>query len=72
MKINYFALLTAALGAAMSRSLSFRVGNKTVTAADTQGKPTHFTFGAAIAAGEAVLAGQTGSFQVGDISVSIA
>lgn len=69
--MSYFQIISIALGAFLSKSLSFRVGNKTVTATDTNGQPIHLTFAQALAAVEAVLVGQTGTVQIGNIQVSI-
>ena len=71
MTFNWQAV-TLALGAAVfSHQVSFRVGSKTVTASDESGAPVHFTYGAALVAAEAVLAGQTGTIQVGNIKVTV-
>ena len=70
--MNYIAILTAALGAAMSQSVSFRLGNVIVSASNN-GKPIHFTFGQALTAAEEVLlrGATSGSFQVGSTLVTV-
>jgi hypothetical protein len=69
--MNLFQLLPIALGAALSQSVSFRVGGAVVSASNN-GKPVHFTAGQALVAAEEVLMGQTGSFQVGSVLVTVA
>lgn len=71
LSLNYAQLVVIAFGAMMSKSLSFRVGNYSVSASDN-GKPVHFTFSQALTAAEEVLLGKTGSFQVGSVLVTVA
>lgn len=70
--MNYFTILSIALSAYLSKSISFRVGSEMVTVTDLSGKPTHLTLTQAMAVVGAVLTGQTGTFQSGDINVNVA
>ena len=68
---NWSAIALALGNAVFTHQISFRVGAYVVSAQDTQGKPVHFTYAAALAAATAVLTGNTGNFQSGTILVTI-
>ena len=72
MKINYAQIVTAAIGAWFSKSLSFRVGNESISIVQVPGNPTHFTYSTAYAALLAYAQGKTGTFQVGSVAVTVA
>jgi hypothetical protein len=61
--------LTVVLAVELKQT-SFRVGAYTVTAA-LNGTPTPLTLGSAFSAVENIISGKTGTFQSGDISLSI-
>lgn len=71
--MNIGAITGAILTALFTSSTTFKVANKfqvTVTLANG-GTPVHLTFAAALLAIEKILAGSAGTFQSGDILVSI-
>jgi hypothetical protein len=72
MKINSMQIIIAALGAWLSKSLSIRVGNESLTINQVPGNPVHFDYKSATAALEAYALGATGTIQVGSISVTVA
>ena len=69
--INWSLVISAAVGAFFSHSLTIRLGPVDITAATTTGAPTHLTFNMILQAGLAALSGKTGAIQVGDVTVSI-
>ena len=74
---NYANGVTGAIGAVMSHSLAFRLGRYQITATSgdaqsaTPSTPVHFTFAAAMLGVEMALAGETGVFQSGVITVTV-
>jgi hypothetical protein len=69
--INWSLVLSAAIGAFFSHSLTIRLGPVDITATTAAGTPTHLTFSMILTAGLAALSGQTGVIQVGNVSVTI-
>lgn len=70
--MNYLSILFAALSAIATHAVSIRVGNFNISASDVGGTPVKFTLGTALAALEQFAAGKTGTFQVGDVQITIA
>jgi hypothetical protein len=74
-KFNYGQILAAVFGAFFTHQTSFTVGGPsglTVNVALSSGAPVHLTFGAAFLALETIAGGKTGTFQSGDIVLTIA
>ncbi len=69
--MNFQQILAALLEAYFTGQATFRVGSFSIEISTTQGTPVHLTLGAVFVAAEAILAGQTGSFQAGEILVRI-
>lgn len=69
--LDYVQVISAALGAALSKTISFRVGNYQATISESSGAPVHFSFGQAIVAAEMAVAGQTAQVQLGSIVLSV-
>jgi hypothetical protein len=59
------------LAALESKTASYNFGAVTVTATDVGGNPVHLSFGELIVVAERVFGGATGTFQIGDIQVTI-
>jgi hypothetical protein len=69
--MNFFQILATAFSTVLGGSASVTIKGYTVSATLAT-TPVHFTFAAALVAISKVLAGATGTFQSGDISISIA
>ena len=68
----YIQALTYGIMFLTEKSGNFRLGAYDITVLDVPGKPVHLTLGQAISAVEKALLGQVGTFQIGDVSISIA
>jgi len=68
--MNFFAILSAAMGAVVSHAVSFRVGSKSISLAK-ENAAHHLTIGEAMSAVELAIAGRDGTFQIGAISVVV-
>jgi len=65
-------VLAEVIGAFLSGSLNFRIGHYSITVRSATGTPARFTFAVAIAAAEALFAGEPGTITIGDVTVVIA
>jgi hypothetical protein len=68
--MNWEAIALALGAAVFSHSLQFRVGKYRVSAS-LAGTPTHLTFSQALQGAEAALLGQAGTFQSGDVVITV-
>lgn len=67
-----WAAMALALGAAVfTHTASFRAGKYRVSAAVVGGAPQHLTFAQALQGAEMALAGQTGTVQSGDVTITV-
>ncbi len=69
--MNIISILEEVLSAVLSQSLSFSVAGFNVSISIVAGSPQKLGLATAIAVVEAILAGKPGTFQVGDVSVTI-
>jgi hypothetical protein len=71
--MNWFSIFSAVLAALATGQVSFKIAGKyEVSVNSVSGPPVHLTVAAAFLAVEKIVAGQTGTFQSGDINVTIA
>jgi hypothetical protein len=71
--MNWYTIFAAVLAALATGQVSFKIADKYEVSVNlVTGAPVHLTFAAALLAVEKIVAGQTGTFQSGDINVTIA
>jgi hypothetical protein len=70
--VNYLSILGALMGAYLTGATGpIRAGKYAVSATLASGTPVHLTLGAVLTAAAKVAAGQVGTVQSGDISITV-